>query len=130
MAAAVARPTTAPTDISAMLGGQRVVKSFTAIPEEIQAIQFLGWESAQDIFSFADGFMYVGKGYGHKFRKPEESNRDKTGPLPESPEFLVFKVEGLEYRIDLGFWVVKKANGDTVIYANEQIKAHFTENMY
>lgn len=127
MAAKAVAVTTGPHDI---LTPRSNIRKFSSIPEEIDAIQFRDWQSATDIFTFGEGFMYVPQGYEHRLRRPEEFDHSNGALFNGASEFLVFKTEQGEYRVDLGFWVLKKATGDVLVYHDDQFKQLYTENMY
>jgi hypothetical protein len=102
------------------------IRTFTPVQEDVEAVQFQGWNNAPRIFKWADGVMFVPRGYDHALRRPNEF--ESNGQLVvDAPEFLAVKSGDSEFRVDVDSWIVKKPSGEMHIYNHDMFSSTFVE---
>lgn len=88
-------------------------------PEEVEAIQFEGWQNSQNIWEWSPNVFYVPRGYEHAFRKDNEFDRGNGHILDEADAFLVVRLgDGRLVRIDRGWWIIKNELGWLSVVSN------------
>lgn len=124
-------PADLPT-LAFQLNQSGTIRSFSPVPQEVQAVQFQGWSNAHRIFSWIDGVMFVPKGYDHQLRLPEEFDPQTKDLHQDAPEFLAVKAGNGVFRVDLGYWLVRLSNGEMHVYNNDMFASVFqeTHSMY
>lgn len=76
-------------------------------PQFAQAMQFLGWQNAQDIFNWCGKVFYVARGYEHSLRQDAEFDRGNGHILETAPPYLALNTEDEGWvRVDVGDWIV------------------------
>lgn len=104
------------------------IKQYQKIPEAAEAVQFLGWQNAPDIFGWMPNMMFVPRGYEHHLRTEQEFDSSKGQILPDAPEFLVFKSDQ-DYRIDLWTWIVRTEKGQVYFYSEEGFRENYQDRV-
>jgi hypothetical protein len=70
-------------------------------------MQFEGWSNAQEIFDWCGKTFFVGTGYEHHMRRPNEHDRGNGHIHDNAAPFLVLTTsEGEKVRVDIGEWIV------------------------
>lgn len=92
----------------------------------VEAIQFWGWQNADDIWKWAKIVFYVPPGAEHRFRRKPEMDGSSGMVHEEAPEFLVIKTVNAEARVDVGDWVIKGLEGDFYTMKNEPFQNQYT----
>jgi hypothetical protein len=109
------------------------IGKYSRIPEKAEAVQFQGWDNATLIINWMPGTYFVPRGYSHPLRYSDEfvdgSGADQTLKTT-ADEFLVFKgSDGVDYRIDLGYFLIRTEKGGLFFVSAQQFKEQYQESV-
>jgi hypothetical protein len=127
-----ATPKVKATDLRQNQAG--IIGKYARVPEKAEAVQFQGWSNATAIIDWMPGTYFVPQGYGHYLRYADEyvdgqGVSDQT-LKPHADEFLVFKgADGKDYRIDLGFYLIRTEKGGLFFISAQQFREQYQESV-
>jgi len=86
------------------------VNKFLKKPVEVEAMCFMGWATAYEIFLWAPVF-FVPEGYDNVLRTPNELDSN-SAVIDTAPSYMaVSTVDGVA-RVNIGQWIVKDPEKD------------------
>lgn len=81
-------------------------------PVEIEAVQFKGWQNADEIRKWSPTCFFVPRGYEHILRRPAEYDRSNGHLLEDADSFLVIPTLEGEMRADERDWIIRGVQGE------------------
>jgi hypothetical protein len=107
-----------------------IVSTYSRIPEKAEAIQFQGWDNAPQCIHWLGDTYFVPAGYPHALRREDEYNAgsgEANNIRSSASEFLVYHIDGNDYRIDLGHYIIRTQSGQLYFYDAATFKGMFQE---
>jgi hypothetical protein len=88
-------------------------RTYRKRPVEVEAIQFTGWPSAEEIQTFAPGTVFVPAGYEHRMRYNHEKDRSNGNVYEDiAPAFLVIHTLEGDHRANIGDFIIRGVQGE------------------
>lgn len=85
---------------------------FVKKPVEIEAIQFKGWQNAEEICRWAPPAIFVPAGYEHHLRRENEHDRSNGHVLESARPFLIIVTLEGDMRADERDWIIRGVQGE------------------
>jgi hypothetical protein len=98
---------------------------FIRKPVPVEAIQFVDWASASDIFDWIPRVFYVPKGADHPLRNKTEYNQGTGEIYGSAAEFLVLKTVKGTVRVNPSSWVVRLPEGKIQVFSQDRFDELF-----